>query len=493
MKEIVNAEQEIILLNEEAKEKLFRGMEKLAKPVISTLGPNGKTVILGLTLDSQEPIITKDGVSVANYIKLKDPVENIGCNLLKEAAQSLLKSVGDGTTTTTLIAYTLISKYMEYGASADAQKVANEILNLVNSVKPLELNANNLKNLILNVSNSDEKLTDFILHLLESYPGYLLKLEDSNEDKDSFVVQDGYYLRTRLMSSSFFTSTRSVEFPNAEILLINDKVERIADVKDVISAHFSYSKLPLVVIAHEFHMDVIKNFATNFSKGYQIYPVEIEGTSQTRLGYLEDIALLLNSTVHSIKQLKEISTNNSNDTVVTGPVKDVNHVNNSFSFSPAVANESHIEKIEAHKEKLKELIKMSKVESDKKYLQERLNKLSGGLINIYVGGSTPSARKERYDRFDDVIRAVEVAQTSGVIQGGGLTGFYLSNDENSPIVNHTLTASYDILKSSMDHNTYEEKVKGKVFDSYKGFVEGYKVSVELFLLFANIGCVTIND
>jgi chaperonin GroEL len=491
MKEMINAEQEIILLENEAQRKLFIGMEKLAKPVISTLGPNGKTVILGLTLDSQEPIITKDGVSVANYIRLKDPVENIGCNLLKEAAQSLLKTVGDGTTTTTLLAYNLIKQYMPQRldlTKSEIQRIADEILEAVNTVQPLELNPENLRRLILNVSNSDEKLTDFILHLVQEHPGYLLKLEDGVEEDDSFVVQNGYYLRTRLMSSSFFTSTRSVEFDTAEVLLINDKIERIADVKDIISAHFSYSKAPLVVIAHEFHMDVIKNFATNFSKGYQIYPVEIEGTSQTRLGYLEDIALLLETKVYSIKEVKD---SESKDPIITGPARDIQHVNTSFSFSPIYDQEP--ERISQHREKLRELIQLNRIENDRKYLQERLNKLSGGLINIYVGGSTPSARKERYDRFDDVIRALEVAQTSGVVLGGGFTALSLIKDTNHAITNALFRISYDTLKGDKDETVYKNEVYNLVFDSYKGFVEGYKVSVELFLLFTNIGCVTIND
>lgn len=479
--------EDIILMGTNAQDKLFAGMKKLAEPVIQTLGPNGKTVILGLTLDSNEPVITKDGVSVANYIKLNDPVENIGCNLLKEAAQSLLKTVGDGTTTTTLLAYTLIKNYMQERDNfnkSDIQKIANEILTAVNSVQPLDLNADTLKSLISNVSNNDQTLTDFVYNLVTNYPTHLLRIEDGIEDTDTFVVQNGYYLRTNLMSSTFFTSTRSVELPEAEILLIDDKVEKIAQVKDTISNHFAQSKLPLIIIAHEFSMDVIKTFAENWLKGFKIYPVQIEGTSQTRSGYLEDIAVVLDCKVYSLKTLKEA------ESVILGSVKDVNHHSNSFSFTPFKTQEIEVSNLQ---NKLKELINLSKVESDRKYLQERLNKLNGGMITIYVGGSTTSARKERYDRYDDVIRAIDVAKTNGIVQGGGLTALNLVQEGQYFITQALFATAYNILSEGMSDVDYRKQIEGKVFDSYKGFIEGYKVSVELFLLFASIGCVTINE
>lgn len=387
-----------IIFDAEAREKLKRGIDTMANAVKVTLGPKGRNVILDKKFGA--PSVTKDGVSVAKEISLKDPVENMGAQLVKEVASKTADSAGDGTTTATLLAQSIfthgiknvaaganpmdIKRGIDKGVTAVVKKL-QEISKKINDSKEIEQ--------VATISaNSDSKIGKMIANAMEKVgKDGVITVEEAKGTETEVKVVEGMEFDRGYLSPYFATNTEKmeVELSNPYILICDKKISTMKDLLPILEA-VSQSGRPLVIVAEDIDGEALATLVVNKIRGVlRVAAVKAPGFGDRRKAMLEDIAVLTGGNLIAEEKGCKL------ESVTLDYLGTAEKINIDKDRTVIVHGGGNKKDIEARIAQIKAQIAHATSDYDKEKLQERLAKLSGGVAILYIGAATEVEMKEK--------------------------------------------------------------------------------------------------
>lgn len=451
---------EEIYFGEDAKNKLYNGIEKLYKAVSSTMGPNGKTVVI---LDEyNRPGVTKDGVSVARAISFKDPIENIGAQFVKQAAENTVNEAGDGTTTATVLAYALIKNLKDFNI-LDINKALDEIIPQV--IEELKKNSRQLKNedikYVASISaNNDIQIGELIQQAFNF--SRTVKVEESINNEDTLHTIEGMQLDVSYFSKHFINVPKKAEcnFTKPKVLLIEGKIDKLNNIAELISKTHEQDK-ELLIITEGISEVALKYLETNvLSLGLKVCVIKTPGFGPHRKDLIQDLSKFTGASI-----LSDLSK----------PIDNMNLLGELESCKISKSNSLLIKSnnidIYDYIFTLEQLLKSDSLELyDKDLLNKRIEGLNSKVSIIKVGGRTELEMKERKDRYDDAVLAVSSALEEGIVEGGGKA---LSETIRSftDQINISSDPNNDIIISSVDIDSIEGSIAFSLIFPYNKIVE----------------------
>ena len=412
-----------IFFDTEARDSIKKGVDVLANAVKVTLGPKGRNVILDKKFGA--PTVTKDGVSVAKEIELKEPVENMGAQLVKEVASKTADDAGDGTTTASVLAQSLFNhgiKNVAAGANPMDLKrgidaaVSTIVENLRSQSK--EIKTNDEISQVASVSaNNDAEIGTMIADAMDKVgKDGVITVEEAKGTETEVKTVEGMQFDRGYLSPYFVTNTDKMEteLETPYILIYDKKISNMKELLPVLEATAQTGK-PLLIIAEDVEGEALATLVVNKIRGsLKIAAVKAPGFGDRRKAMLEDIAILTggtviseergykleNATIDYLGTAEKVNIDKDNTTVVNGAGKK--------------------EDIDGRINQIKQQIENTTSDYDKEKLQERLAKLSGGVAILYIGAATEVEMKEKKDRVDDALHATRAAVQEGIVAGGGV-------------------------------------------------------------------------
>ncbi|MDD4738708.1 MAG: chaperonin GroEL [Bacteroidales bacterium] len=413
-----------ILYNIDAREQLRLGVDALANAVKVTLGPKGRNVLIDKKFGA--PHITKDGVTVAKEIEIKDPVQNMGAQLVKEVASKTADQAGDGTTTATVLAQAIVNagiKNVTAGANPmDLKRGIDKAVELViKDLKKQSREIGDAKEKIEQVAtvsaNNDQFIGKKIAEAMERVKKEgVITIEEAKGVETEVKVVEGMQFDRGYLSPYFVTDTEKMEvvYENPFILIYDKKISNMKEFLPILEKVVQTGR-PLLIIAEDLDGEAIATLIVNrLRANLKIVAVKAPGFGDRRKEMLEDIAILTGGVVISeekgykledaalemLGSADKISIDKDNTTIVSG--------------------KGEKELIETRVNQIKSQIEKTTSDYDREKLQERLAKLAGGVAVIYVGAASEVEMKEKKDRFDDALHATRAAIEEGIIPGGGV-------------------------------------------------------------------------
>ena len=408
----------------EAREGLKRGVDALANAVKVTLGPKGRNVIIGKSFGG--PQVTKDGVTVAKEIELEDALENMGAQMVKEVASKTNDLAGDGTTTATILAQSIVTeglKNVTAGANPMDLKrgldkaVSTIVENLNKSAKTVGNSSEKIQQIASISANNDDAIGNLITEAFEKVGKEGVITVEEAKGTDTYVdVVEGMQFDRGYLSPYFVTNSEKMEsdLENPYILLYDKKISAMKDLLPILEP-VAQSGKPLLVIAEDVDGEALATLVVNKLRGaLKIAAVKAPGFGDRRKAMLEDIAILTGGTVIS----EERGFNIENTTIdMLGTAERVTiDKDNTTLVNGAGEKKSINERVN----QIKSQIETTTSDYDKEKLQERLAKLAGGVAVLYVGAASEVEMKEKKDRVDDALHATRAAVEEGIVAGGGV-------------------------------------------------------------------------
>jgi chaperonin GroEL len=412
-----------ITFSTSARDKIKRGVDKLADAVKVTLGPKGRNVILDKKFGA--PTVTKDGVSVAKEIELKDAIENMGAQLVKEVASKTADAAGDGTTTATVLAQAIFGHGIKnVAAGANPMDLKRGIDKAVTAVvESLSKQSKNIKGSqeITQVatisSNNDIAIGKMIAEAMDKVgKDGVITVEEAKGTETEVKTVEGMQFDRGYLSPYFVTNTEKMEadLDGAYILIYDKKISSMKELLPILEQTAQTGK-PLVIIAEEVEGEALATLVVNKIRGaLRVAAVKAPGFGDRRKAMLEDIAILTggkviseelgfkldNATLDMLGRAEKVNIDKDNTTIVNGAGKKAD--------------------INGRVAQIKAQIETTTSDYDKEKLQERLAKLSGGVAILYIGAATEVEMKEKKDRVDDALHATRAAVQEGIVPGGGV-------------------------------------------------------------------------
>lgn len=408
----------------DARQGLMAGVKKLADAVSVTLGPKGRNVVIEKQFGS--PIITKDGVSVAKEIELKDPIENIGAQMVKEVASKTADLAGDGTTTATVLAQAIITaglKNVAAGANPmdlkrGIDKAVKVVVNeLKNQSQTVSSDESKLEQVAAISANNDSVIGKLIADAMKQVgPEGIITVEEAKGIDTEVKVVEGMQLNRGYLSPFFITNVDKQEAElNSPYVLIYDK--RISTIKDILPIldQIIKQQRSLLIIADDVDGEALGTLVVNRARGIiSVAAIKAPEFGEKRKAMLEDIAILTGGTVISEELGLKLDK------------ADLSHLGKAEKI--VVSKDSTIivngsgdkDKIVERVNQIKNQIDLAKSDYDKEKYQERLAKLAGGVAVLYIGAATEVEMKEKKDRVDDALHATRAAVEEGIVAGGGV-------------------------------------------------------------------------
>ena len=458
----------ILKYENEAKQKILAGVEKLEKAVVTTLGPSGKNVII----DKFGAIhSTKDGVTVADAIVLKDPFENIGANAIKEVAKKSGDRVGDGTTTSTLLAAEIYRnglKYVSLGSNATQVKngikrAAKHVVEYVKSNAKSLNGVEDIKRVATVSANGDEQIGTMIANVMSKIGNDgTIKVEDSKGFEMTSEIVEGMVIDNGYTSQWFVTDQEKMEceLDNPFILLVNRKLttfqELLPCLQSVANPQAPWAGRPIAVIADDFADEITASLVMNKMKGFNCVAIKAPSFGENRTAVLEDIAILCGGKV--ISDQSGVKINNAtveNPDVILGQAKRILVTKDNAIIFGGLGDKASVE---TRASSLRTQISAAKDDYDKSKLQERLARLTSGVGVITVGATTEAERKELRDRVDDAFCASKAALRLGVVAGGGSALLSAKKDLQQWIATQSFTDD-ELIGAKILCNSLEAPVK----------------------------------
>jgi chaperonin GroEL len=413
-----------IIFDTEARDKLKKGVDAIANAVKVTLGPKGRNVIIEKKFGA--PHITKDGVTVAKEVELKDPIENMGAQMVKEVASKTADVAGDGTTTATVLAQAIVStglKNVTAGANPMDLKrgIDKAVKAAVAELKAMsqEVGSDNekIKQIATISANNDEIIGGLIAEAFaEVTVDGVITVEEAKGTATEVKTVEGMQFDRGYLSPYFVTNTEKmiVELENPYILIYDKKISNVQEILPVLEPVAQQGK-PLLIIAEDIDGTALSTLVINRLKaGLKIAAVKAPGFGDRRKEMLEDIAILTGGTV--ISEERGFTLENATiDMLGTAEKVQIDKDNTTI-----VNGSGDASAIEARTNQIKSQIETTTSDYDKEKLQERLAKLAGGVAVLYVGAATEVEMKEKKDRVDDALAATKAAIEEGIIPGGGV-------------------------------------------------------------------------
>ena len=486
-----------------ARDKIKKGVDKLANAVKVTLGPKGRNVILDKKFGA--PTVTKDGVSVAKEIELKDPIENMGAQLVKEVASKTADAAGDGTTTATVLAQAIYShgiKNVAAGANPMDLKrgidkaVSAVIENLRKQSKKLK-DSSEISQVATISSNSDETIGKMIAAAMDKVgKDGVITVEEAKGTETEVKTVEGMQFDRGYLSPYFVTNTEKMEadLETPYILIYDKKISSMKELLPILEQTAQTGK-PLVIISEEVEGEALATLVVNKIRGaLRVAAVKAPGFGDRRKAMLEDIAILTGGKVISeetgmkledakleyLGRAEKVNIDKDNTTIVNGAGKKAD--------------------IQGRVNQIKAQIDVTTSDYDKEKLQERLAKLSGGVAILYIGAATEVEMKEKKDRVDDALHATRAAVQEGIVPGGGvayiraiealkdLKELGLDNEDQATGVNIVRLSLEAPLRTIAENAGQEGSViVNKVRDGKKDF--GYNARENKFENFFDAGII----
>ncbi|MBH71536.1 MAG: chaperonin GroEL [Pelagibacteraceae bacterium] len=438
----------------DARARLLKGVNILADAVKVTLGPKGRNVVLDKSFGA--PRITKDGVSVAKEIDLKDKFENMGAQMVKEVASRTSETAGDGTTTATILAQAIVDEGLKSVAAGmnpmDLKRgidMATKAIVEEVKKKSKKINTNEEVKQVGTISaNGDTEVGDHLAEAMDKVgnEGVITVEEGKGLDTELNVVE-GMEFDRGYLSPYFITNAEKMicELEDAYILLYEQKLSNLQSMLPLLEA-VAQSGKPLLIISEEVEGEALATLIVNKLKGgLKIAAVKAPGFGDRRKSMLEDIALLTGGQVISEDlgiKLESVKLD------MLGKAKKINIDKENTTIVEGVGKKSDIE---ARCNQIRTEIEQSDSDYDKEKLQERLAKLSGGVAVIHVGGASEVEVKEKKDRVDDAMNATRAAVEEGVVPGGGVALLYAAKilDNLNP-KNNEQKVGLNIVKKAIE-------------------------------------------
>lgn len=489
-----------ITFDTSARDRLKKGVDKLADAVKVTLGPKGRNVILDKKFGA--PSITKDGVSVAKEIELKDSIENMGAQLVKEVASKTADAAGDGTTTATVLTQAIFAhgiKNVAAGANPMDLKrgidkaVVAVIENLKSQSKPIK-GTQEIEQVATISANSDTEIGQMIAKAMEKVgKDGVITVEEAKGTETEVKTVEGMQFDRGYLSPYFVTNTEKMEAELASpyILIYDKKVSSMKELLPILE-QTAQTKKPLLIIAEDVEGEALAALVVNKIHGaIKVAAVKAPGFGDRRKAMLEDIAILTGGTLISeetgmkledakieyLGRAEKVNIDKDNTTIVNGAGKKG--------------------EITGRINQIRAQIETTTSDYDKEKLQERLAKLSGGVAILYIGAATEVEMKEKKDRVDDALHATRAAVQEGIIPGGGvayiraieaLKNVKTDNDDQSTGVNIIRLALEAPLRTIVENAGQEGSViVNKVRDGKKDF--GYNAFDNKFENFFAAGII----
>lgn len=408
----------------EARDQLKKGVDALANAVKVTLGPKGRNVIIGRQFGA--PHITKDGVSVAKEIELKDPIQNLGAQMVKEVASKTADIAGDGTTTATVLAQAIITsglKNVAAGANPmDIKRgIDKAVIEVVKSLKKLskEVGSDNskIKQIASISANNDEVIGSLIAEAMKVVGNDgVITVEEAKGTETEVRTVEGMQFDRGYLSPYFVTNTEKmiVDMESPMILIYDKKISSMKELLPILEP-VAQSGKPLLVIAEDIDGEALATLVVNRIRGsLKIAAVKAPGFGDRRKAMLEDLAILTGGQVISEERGLSLETATLD---MLGTAEKVEIDKDNTTIINGAGNKAEIK---SRVEQIKAQIEASTSDYDKEKMQERLAKLSGGVAVLYVGAPTEVEMKEKKDRVDDALSATRAAVEEGIVPGGGI-------------------------------------------------------------------------
>ena len=408
----------------EARDGLKRGVDALANAVKVTLGPKGRNVIIGKSFGG--PNVTKDGVTVAKEIELKDPLENMGAQMVKEVASKTNDLAGDGTTTATVLAQAIVKEGLKnVAAGANPMDLKRGIDKAVEAIvadlgkqaQEVGSSSEKIKQVASISANNDEVIGELIANAFGKVGKEgVITVEEAKGTETYVDVVEGMQFDRGYLSPYFVTNPEkmNVELDNPYILLYDKKVSSLKELLPILEP-VAQSGKPLLIIAEDVDGEALSTLVVNKLRGaLKIAAVKAPGFGDRRKAMLEDIAILTggtviaeesgftleNATLEMLGTAEKIEIDKDNTTIVNGA--------------------GTTDMIKNRVNQIKSQIEATTSDYDKEKLQERLAKLAGGVAVLYVGAASEVEMKEKKDRVDDALHATRAAVEEGIVAGGGV-------------------------------------------------------------------------
>jgi chaperonin GroEL len=413
-----------ITFDTQAREKLKAGVDALANAVKVTLGPKGRNVVIDKKFGA--PHITKDGVSVAKEIELKDPIENMGAQMLKEVASKTADIAGDGTTTATVLAQAIVTAGLKNVASGanpmDLKRGIDKAVEaVVSDLKKISKTVGSDNDKIKQVgsisANNDEAIGTLIADAMAKVGTEgVITVEEAKGTETEVKTVEGMQFDRGYLSPYFVTNAENMEadLENAFILIYDKKVSTMKELLPVLEKTAQTGR-PLLIIAEDVDGEALATLVVNKIRGaLKVAAVKAPGFGDRRKAMLQDIAILTggqviseetglkleNATLEDLGRAEKITVDKDNTTIVNGT--------------------GSKEAIQARIGEIKAQIDKTTSDYDREKLQERLAKLAGGVAVLYIGAATEVEMKEKKDRVDDALHATRAAVEEGIVPGGGV-------------------------------------------------------------------------
>jgi len=413
-----------ILFDAEARDGLKRGVDALADAVKVTLGPKGRNVVIDKKFGA--PAVTKDGVSVAREVELKDPVENMGAQMVKEVASKTADVAGDGTTTATVLAQAIVNtglKNVTAGANPMDLKrgIDKAVSTVVSELESLSESVGDDFAKIEQVgtisANNDATIGKLIAQAMEKVGKEgVITVEEAKGTDTTVDVVEGMQFDRGYLSPYFVTNADKMvaELENPYILIHDKKIANIQDIVPVLE-QVAQSGAPLLIISEDVEGTALAGLVVNKLRGgLKVAAVKAPGFGDRRKAMLEDIAILTGGTVISEERGFKLD---AADMTMLGRAEKVDIDKDNTTI---VNGAGDSESIKARVGQIKAQIETTTSDYDREKLQERLAKLGGGVAVLYVGAATEVEMKEKKDRVDDALHATRAAVEEGIVPGGGV-------------------------------------------------------------------------
>jgi chaperonin GroEL len=420
----------ILAFDEEARKKLFRGVEQLANAVRVTLGPKGRNVVLDKKFGA--PNITNDGVTIAKEIDLEDPFENMGAQMVKEVATKTNDLAGDGTTTATVLAYKMIKeglKVVSAGANPmDVKRgIQKAVKKAVDELKGFTRKVTGDKKEIAQVAtisaNNDPEIGDLIADAMEKVGSDgVITVEEAKSTETTLNVVEGMQFDRGYLSPYMVTDAESMiaEMENPYILITDKKISGMKDLLPVLEP-IAKSGAPLVIIAEDVEGEALATLVVNKIRGtLNAVAVKAPGFGDRRKAMLQDIAIMTGGKVISEEVGMQLDKTTLDD---LGTAKKVTIDKENTTIVEGGGQKSDIE---ARVNQIKKQIEDTTSDYDKEKLQERLAKMAGGVAVINIGAATEIEMKEKRARVEDALSATRAAVEEGIVPGGGVSTVRMS-------------------------------------------------------------------
>ena len=412
-----------LFFDTDARDRLKKGVDALADAVKVTLGPKGRNVIIDKKFGA--PTITKDGVSVAKEIELKEPIENMGAQLVKEVASKTADQAGDGTTTATVLTQAIFNvgiKNVAAGANPMDLKrgidkaVAAVVAELKANSKPIST-SKEIAQVATVSANNDEEIGKMIADAMDKVgKDGVITVEEAKGTETEVKTVEGMQFDRGYLSPYFVTNTEKmeVELDHPYILIYDKKISSMKELLPVLEP-VAQSGKPLLIIAEDVDGEALATLVVNKIRGaLKVAAVKAPGFGDRRKAMLEDIAILTGGTV--ISEERGFKLENATPDML-GRAEKINIDKDNTTLVNGAGDKGAIKGRIAE---IKAQIEKTTSDYDREKLQERLAKLSGGVAILYIGAATEVEMKEKKDRVDDALHATRAAVEEGIVAGGGV-------------------------------------------------------------------------